>query len=129
MVITSQSLSPLPPLHTIPGSDPEWEAREYKFHAENIKQINNLLDKMNMQAPAVARRPAILLEHELARIRGDVVKASAWADIKRRASERQRPTSSAPDLSGTGESAWNEKNLDIFAALRRVIRTIFGKET
>lgn len=128
LVIASQALSPLPPVHTIPDSDPEWEAREFKFHAENIKEINKLLDKMNMQAPAVARRPPVLLEHELARIRGDVVKANAWEDIKRRASEKERAVTEGQSVSGSGESAWNEKNLDIFAALRRVMSNIFGKE-
>jgi aarF domain-containing kinase len=56
-VISTTSLDPLPPLHTIPVRDELWEAREHKFHQENVRQINDLVRRMNAVAPSIVRRP------------------------------------------------------------------------
>ncbi|OXG35208.1 aarF domain-containing kinase [Cryptococcus neoformans] len=86
-VISTNALHPLPPLHTIPDRDEAWEAREFKFHQENVKQINDLVRRMNAQAPSPARRHLITLEGELNKIRGNVLKNEVWEEIKRRAEE------------------------------------------
>jgi aarF domain-containing kinase len=87
MVISTNTLNPLPPSHIIPTKDEAWEARELKFHEENVKQINDLVRRMNAQAPAVVRRPLITREAELERIRGDLLKSEVWQEVQRRAEE------------------------------------------
>ncbi|ORX41269.1 ABC1 family-domain-containing protein [Kockovaella imperatae] len=84
-VISTHSLHPLPPYHVMPSRDEAWEAREHKFHAENIKQINDLVRKMNTLAPSPARRHLVTLEYELDRVRGDVLRQEVWQGIKDRA--------------------------------------------
>lgn len=49
--------------------DEAWERRELKFHEENIKQINEMVRRMNTLAPSVVRRGVILREKELERVR------------------------------------------------------------
>ncbi len=94
-VISTNSLYPLPPLHSIPSRDEAWEARELRFHQENIKQINDMVRKLNAQAPAVARRPLYVLDAELDRVRGETFRNEVWSGVKRRAEEvfeRQQTT-------------------------------------
>lgn len=86
-VISTNALHPLPPLHAIPDRDEAWEAREFKFHQENVKQINDLVRRMNAQAPSPARRNLITLEGELNKIRGEMLKNEVWEEIKKRAEE------------------------------------------
>ncbi|WVN88470.1 uncharacterized protein L203_103681 [Cryptococcus depauperatus CBS 7841] len=86
-IISTTSLQPLPPIHMIPDRDAEWEAREIKFHQENVKQINDLIRRMNAQAPSPARRHLVTLEGELNRIRGNVIKEEVWKEIKTRAEQ------------------------------------------
>ncbi|WVQ72324.1 hypothetical protein IAR50_001874 [Cryptococcus sp. DSM 104548] len=111
-VISSTSLHPLPPLHTIPERDELWEQRELKFHQENVKQINDLTRRMNAQAPSPARRNLITLENELDKIRGEVLKTAVWEDIKKRAEESvNQPFSKqkaviTPFFEGEGWKAW-----------------------
>ncbi|ODN73870.1 hypothetical protein L202_07386 [Cryptococcus amylolentus CBS 6039] len=111
-VISSTSLHPLPPLHTIPERDDLWEQRELKFHQENVKQINDLTRRMNAQAPAPARRNLITLENELDKIRGEVIKTAVWEDIKKRAEESvnqpfsKQKTGFAPFFEGEGWKAF-----------------------
>ncbi|WWD22772.1 hypothetical protein CI109_107265 [Kwoniella shandongensis] len=89
-VISTNALSPLPPLHSIPSQDEAWEARELKFHQENIKQINDLVRRMNAQAPSPARRNLLTLENELSKIRGDILRNEVWNEVKRRAEENAK---------------------------------------
>ncbi|KAK4687602.1 hypothetical protein P7C73_g2519, partial [Tremellales sp. Uapishka_1] len=86
-VISTNTLTPLPPMHSIPSADEAWEARELKFHNENIRQINDLVRRMNAQAPAVVRRALTTREMELDRIRGEVLMSKVWEEVKRRAEE------------------------------------------
>ncbi|KAL7420157.1 hypothetical protein Q5752_005123 [Cryptotrichosporon argae] len=86
-VISAHSLHALPPLHAIPASDPAWEAREQKFHDENVRQINELVRRMNAQAPSIARRGLVSRELELERVRGEGLKGEVWAEIRRRAAD------------------------------------------
>jgi len=46
--------------------DPGWEHREEGYHKEAIKQLNDLVRKMNAQAPQVVRRGLVTLPDELA---------------------------------------------------------------
>ena len=86
-VISTNSLTPPPPMHSIPDHDEAWEARELKFHEENIRQINDLTRRMNAQAPSVVRRSILTREFELKRIRGEKLRENVWAEVQRRAQE------------------------------------------
>ncbi|WRT63335.1 uncharacterized protein IL334_000240 [Kwoniella shivajii] len=128
-VISTTSLLPLPPLHSIPSSDDAWEAREFKFHQENIKQINDLVRRMNAQAPSPARRNLLTLEGELNKIRGDVLKNEVWNEIKRRAEDAARipvnkSSSTIPSFLIDSEG-WNA----VKTATRRSFGTIAGPVT
>lgn len=94
-VLSAHGLHPLPPRHAIPDRDETWEAREEKFHDASVKSINDLIFKMNAQAPAPARRPKITREVELNRIRGDPLRQAVWAGIEQRAQDIK-------DLEGRG---------------------------
>ena len=115
-IISTNTLNPLPPAHTIPDHDEAWEARELKFHEENIKQINDLTRRMNAQAPNVARRSLLTRDIELSRVRGDRLRESVWAEVQRRSAEvRVQSTNSAP----SGAIFWEG---DSFASLRNATR-------
>jgi aarF domain-containing kinase len=115
-IISTNTLNPLPPAHSIPDHDEAWEAREFKFHEENIKQINDLTRRMNAQAPNVARRPLLTRDIELSRVRGQRLKDSVWAEVQRRSAEvRVQSTNSAP----SGAIFWEG---DGFASLRNATR-------
>lgn len=86
-VIATNSLDPLPPDHAIPDHDEAWEAREKKFHEENIKQLNDLVRRMNAQAPSMRiRRPLMTLDVELERVRS-ALKENVKAEVQRRAED------------------------------------------
>ena len=104
-VLSTVSLNPLPPKHVLPGKDEAWEAREHKFHQENLRQINDLVKRMNAQAPFMARRGLYTLEHELDRVRGDVLRNAVWEDLRARQENRQLGKSSSlnvPRGNGSG---------------------------
>ena len=91
--MSTNSLNPLPPSHSIPSRDEAWEARELKFHQESIKQINDLVRRMNAQAPAV----------EMSKVRGEVLRNEVWVELQRRTEDylvRQQfnATSRTPSL-------------------------------
>lgn len=86
-VISTNALHPLPPLHAIPSRDEAWEAREKKFHEENIRQLNDLTRRFNTLAPAAVRRGIIQLERELNLVRGDVLRNAVWEGVKKRSAE------------------------------------------
>ncbi|WVQ82587.1 hypothetical protein IAT38_004717 [Cryptococcus sp. DSM 104549] len=121
-VMSTNSLFPLPPLHSIPSQDEAWEAREYKFHQENIKQLNDLVRRMNAQAPSPARRNLLTLESELNKVRGEVLRNEVWAEVKRRA--EQSVASPAPKPSG-GLAPFMFDN-EGWAALKSATRRSFG---
>ena len=132
-IITITSLNHYPPLHSIPARDEAWEARELKFHQENIKQINDLVRRMNAQAPSVARRPIYVLETELDRIRGEVLRNEALAEVKRRAEEvfvRQQTTSTskAPFLfEGEGLTRLKNATKRSLSTIARPVAAVIGK--
>jgi aarF domain-containing kinase len=78
-VLSTNAINPLPPMHSIPGRDEAFETRERK--------INDLTRKMNTVAPFTVRRGMMDLERELDKIRGDVLRDSVWAGVKKRAEE------------------------------------------
>ena len=115
-IISTNTLNPLPPAHSIPDHDEAWEARELKFHDENIRQINDLTRRMNAQAPNVARRPLLVREMELNRVRGARLRESVWAEVQRRSAEvREQCSNTAP----SGAVFWEG---DGFASLRNATR-------
>lgn len=115
-IISTNTLNPLPPAHSIPDHDEAWEARELKFHEENIRQINDLTRRMNAQAPNVARRNLLTRDIELSRIRGPRLRDSVWAEVQRRAAEvRTQSANTAP----SGNVFWEG---DGFASLRSATR-------
>ncbi|OCF34760.1 Atypical/ABC1/ABC1-C protein kinase [Kwoniella heveanensis BCC8398] len=132
-VISTNALSPLPPLHSIPSQDDAWEAREFKFHQENVKQINDLIRRMNAQAPSPARRNLITLESELGKLRGDVLKNEVWNEVKRRAEEAakisQRPNSSLPPFifDNEGWNALKSATKRSFGTIAAPVTAVIGK--
>lgn len=115
-VISTNTLTVLPPLHSIPSHDEAWEARELKFHEENIRQINDLTRRMNAVAPNVARRPVLTREVELSRIRGERLRDNVWAEVQRRAEEFKVQSLNSP---ATGPIFWEGDGL---ATLRNATR-------
>ncbi|WVR03189.1 hypothetical protein IAU60_000180 [Kwoniella sp. DSM 27419] len=130
-VISSNALLPLPPMHIIPSSDEAWEARELKFHQENIKQINDMVRRMNAQAPSPARRNLYTLEAELNRIRGDVLKNEVWSEIKRRADDALKlPQRSVPPpfmFDNEGWSALKTATKRSFGTIAAPVSAVIGK--
>ena len=98
-VISTRPLNPPPDLATVPARDEAWEARERKFHEENVRQINDLVRRLNTMAPSVARRMPTLLESELDRLRGEKLQSDVWAEVKRRAEEAEARLKSPPPSS------------------------------
>lgn len=88
-IIASNTLEIQIPDHAVPDHDEVWEAREHKFHLENIKQINDLVRRMNAQAPAMLiRRPLVTLDMEIARARRNL-RESVLAEVHRRAADHR----------------------------------------
>jgi aarF domain-containing kinase len=59
------SLSALSPEDIRKLRDSNWASREKAYHEEVIKSLNNTVRRMNAQAPQVARRGLVVLQHEL----------------------------------------------------------------
>jgi aarF domain-containing kinase len=116
IIISTNTLNPLPPAHSIPDHDEAWEARELKFHEENIRQINDMTRRMNAQAPNVARRNLLTRDIELSRVRGPRLRESVWAEVQRRAAEvKVQSANTAP----SGTVFWEG---DGFASIRNATR-------
>lgn len=86
-ILASNPIDMLPSLEQIPGRDEAFEARHAKFHIESVRQLNTTLGKMNAQAPLPSRRGLIQLEHELDRVRGDVLRQNVWTELQKRVQE------------------------------------------
>ncbi|BEJ15195.1 hypothetical protein CspHIS471_0409620 [Cutaneotrichosporon sp. HIS471] len=86
-ILASNPIDLLPTYEQIPGRDEAFEARHEKFHIENVRQLNDTLGKMNAQAPMPSRRGLILLEAELDRVRGDVLRQNVWNELEKRVQE------------------------------------------
>ncbi|KAJ5977034.1 hypothetical protein N7501_000376 [Penicillium viridicatum] len=91
----SEDLAHLPPLR-----DPGYLAIERSYHELAVKQINTLARSYNLQAPASAHKPYINLDRELNACYAAVAPELA-EEIKRRATERARPTSIVPPVSSS----------------------------
>ncbi|KAJ5617893.1 hypothetical protein N7537_003007 [Penicillium hordei] len=92
---TSEDLAHLPPLR-----DPGYLAIERSYHELAVKQINTLARSYNLQAPAFAHKPYINIDRELNACYAAVAPELA-EEIKRRATERARPTSIVPPASSS----------------------------
>ncbi|KAJ5170274.1 uncharacterized protein N7500_003057 [Penicillium coprophilum] len=90
-----EDLAHLPPLR-----DPEYLAIERSYHELAVKQINTLARTYNLQAPASAHKPYINLDRELKACYAAVAPELA-EEIKRRATERARPSSIVPPASSS----------------------------
>lgn len=86
----------LPPLR-----DENYLSIERSFHELTIKHLNSLTRSYNLQAPPVAQKPYLRLDRELAACFADVAPTLA-DEIKRRATERARPTPTAPSSRSPG---------------------------
>ncbi|KGO54714.1 hypothetical protein PEX2_071970 [Penicillium expansum] len=91
----SEDLAHLPPLR-----DPNYLAIERSYHELAVKQINTLARSYNLQAPASAHKPYINLDRELKACYAAVAPELA-EEIKRRATERARPSSIVPPVSSS----------------------------
>ena len=127
VVMSTNSSHALPPLHAIPANDEAWEARERKFHEENVKQINDLVRRMNAQAPPVVRRPLVTLEAEMSKVRGEILRAAVWEEIQRRSLEaeaRQKMNAANMRSTGPGYLFEPESLAKLKQATRRSLSTI-----
>ncbi|GMK56789.1 hypothetical protein CspeluHIS016_0306290 [Cutaneotrichosporon spelunceum] len=86
-ILASNPIDLLPTYEQLPGRDEAFEARNDKFHRESVRQLNDTLGKMNAQAPMPSRRGMIQLEHELDRVRGDVLRHNVWDELQKRVLE------------------------------------------
>ncbi|KAF7525537.1 hypothetical protein PCG10_004775 [Penicillium crustosum] len=91
----SEDLAHLPPLR-----DPSYLAIERSYHELAVKQINTLTRSYNLQAPPSAHKPYINLDRELNACYAAVAPQLA-EEIKRRATERARPTPTVPPVSSS----------------------------
>ncbi|KAJ6190752.1 hypothetical protein N7519_000773 [Penicillium mononematosum] len=89
----TEDLAHLPPLR-----DPDYLAIERSYHELAVKQINTLTRSYNLQAPPSAHKPYINLDRELNACYAAVAPELA-EEIKRRATERARPSSIVPPVS------------------------------
>ncbi|KAJ5374092.1 hypothetical protein N7517_006098 [Penicillium concentricum] len=89
---TSEDAAHLPPLR-----DPGYLAIERSYHELAVKQINSLARTYNLQAPASAHKPYINLDRELKACYAAVA-PELPEEIKRRATERARPSSIVPPV-------------------------------
>ncbi|KAL4995931.1 hypothetical protein BDV10DRAFT_123550 [Aspergillus recurvatus] len=93
--LSSQKPSSTETLHLPPLRDPQYISNERSFLELSIRTINALARSYNLQAPPVAQKPYLNLEHELASCYADVAPSLA-EEIRRRATEKVRqPTSVA----------------------------------
>lgn len=90
-----EKLTHLPPLR-----DPSYFAIERAYHELAVKQINTLTRTYNLQAPPSAHKPYINLDRELNACFAEVAPGLA-EEIKRRATERARPSSIVPPVSSS----------------------------
>ncbi|OJI96573.1 hypothetical protein ASPVEDRAFT_121756 [Aspergillus versicolor CBS 583.65] len=79
--------------HLSPLRDPQYMANERSFLELSVKTINGNTRSYNLQAPPVAQKPYLNLDRELAACYADVAPTLA-EEIKRRATERARPSAS-----------------------------------
>ncbi|KAJ5758073.1 uncharacterized protein N7511_006767 [Penicillium nucicola] len=84
--------------HLSPLRDPNYLAIERAYHELAVKQINSLARSYNLQAPPSARKGYLDLERELKACFADVAPQLA-EEIRRRATERARPSSSVAPAS------------------------------
>ncbi|CAG8414403.1 unnamed protein product [Penicillium salamii] len=91
----SDSLAHLPPLR-----DPSYLSIERSYHELAVKQINTLARSYNLMAPPSAHKPYINLDRELKACYAEVAPGLA-EEIKRRATERARPTAVVPPASAS----------------------------
>lgn len=89
-ILATHTIPTLPPKDRIPGRDEAWEAREHSFHEENVRQLNNLIRKMNAQAPMPSRKGLVVLEKELEAVRGDVLRDAVWEMVQKRAADAEK---------------------------------------
>jgi hypothetical protein len=92
---SAESLAHLPPLR-----DPSYLSIERSYHELAVKQMNSLARTYNLMAPPSARKPYINLDRELNACYAEVAPGLA-EEIKRRATERARPTNIVPPVSST----------------------------
>lgn len=90
---------PLPNL--APLRDPDYLSLERSFHELAVKKLNDLTRSYNLQAPAIAQKPYLNLDRELASCYADVSPTLA-DEIKRRATEKARSPASTVHPSSPG---------------------------
>jgi hypothetical protein len=125
----SEDLAHLPPLR-----DPSYLAIERSYHELAVKQINSLARSYNLQAPRSAHKPYINLDRELNACYADVAPGLA-EEIKRRATERARPSSVVPPASssrlgslGTAQSVQiHEEDQSKGYGMKQLWRDLFTK--
>lgn len=132
-IIATNTLEILPPDHAVPSRDEAWEARERKFHEENIKQLNDLVRRFNAQAPAMSiRRPLVTLEMELERARSGL-RESVREEVKRRADDYRaslalpKKSSSPYYLESEGLTRLKQATRRSLWTLAHPIRAVIGK--
>lgn len=85
-------------LHLPPLRDQSYLSIERSYHELAVKQINTLTRSYNLMAPPSAHKPYLNLDRELNACYAAVAPELA-GEIKRRATERARPTTIVPPVS------------------------------
>ncbi|KAJ9098316.1 hypothetical protein QFC19_006440 [Naganishia cerealis] len=119
--------------------DGKWLSRETAYHAEAVKDLNNLVRKMNAMAPPVARRGLVVLDDELALayraaaplVLAELAKRSAedWDKIKELELETEKTVSKTgsrlgcmTDGSSEGAKMFKWEDLGVMEAIRNLFR-------
>jgi aarF domain-containing kinase len=93
--------------------DSRWQAREQAYHAEHIKSLNNIVRRMNAQAPQVARRGLVVLQNELDLLYQDAAPIIHAELVKRRNADWDKKKAGgdfrygSEDNSGNGNGAFS----------------------
>ncbi|PYI04999.1 hypothetical protein BO78DRAFT_388061 [Aspergillus sclerotiicarbonarius CBS 121057] len=106
-----QEKKPLP--YVSPLRDPQYMNTERSFLELTVKNLNALTRTYNLQAPPVAQKPYINLERELTACYAEVAPSLA-EEIRRRATERARPTDSGPKAASILESLSTSSNVRVY---------------
>jgi hypothetical protein len=122
-------------LHLPPLRDDNYMAIERSYHELAVKQLNTITRSYNLQAPRSAQKPYVNLDRELRSCYADVAPQLA-EEIRRRATERARPSVSVPAPSssvlgslGTSQSAHvYEEDKDKVYGMKELWRDLFSNK-
>lgn len=130
----AQSAEPLP--HLPPLRDPQYLSTDRSYHELAIQNLNTLTRSYNLQAPAIAQKPYLDLERELASCFADVA-PTLPEEIRRRATEKvvspgstveARTTAFMGSLSTAQTSRVYDEDKSKGYGFKELLRDLFSKK-